>query len=216
MTGTVEGARRRAASHLGLDIQEYMSRIASGLKWCTDCKAWEPVSIFGVDRSRGDGLKVRCRAAALRRALIPPDRQKPRGPRGGRHTAETRQRMSDARRGKPGHRLGKRHSAETRARISATVRAKAVRGPAHPAYKDGKVSERRGERFSTEAKRWRVDVFQRDGYRCCRCGDDRGGNLVAHHIEGWASHPSLRYVLENGETLCQPCHVAHHREHGYG
>ncbi len=92
----------------------------------------------------------------------------------------------------------------------------ALRGEASPAYRDGKTAERRGERFSAEYKRWRYDVFTRDQFTCQKCGDAKGGNLVAHHIKGFSTFPDLRYVLANGVTWCRPCHDAHHQEHGYG
>ena len=47
----------------------------------------------------------------------------------------------------------------------------------------------------------------RDRWRCkmpaCKGGDRR---LNAHHIKLWASHPSLRFVVSNGITLCRTCH----------
>jgi 5-methylcytosine-specific restriction endonuclease McrA len=113
-------------------------------------------------------------------------------------------------------RLGKKHSLESRARISETTRKNTPRGAKCHSFKDGKLSERRGERFSTEYKRWRYSVFLRDGFTCQRCGDDRGGNLIAHHIMSFSQRADLRYVVSNGETLCSKCHKAHHNRHGYG
>lgn len=87
---------------------------------------------------------------------------------------------------------------------------------------------------------WRPAVFARDGYTCQECGDARGRNLNAHHIEPLAKimarkrrtlKPALKtpedrvafaYVLladpdittiENGVTLCAACHEAHHLVH---
>ncbi len=34
-----------------------------------------------------------------------------------------------------------------------------------------------------------------------------GGQLEAHHIEMWATHPELRYEPLNGILLCQRCHL---------
>lgn len=136
--------------------------------------------------------------------------------KGSKMTPEQRARISSAKKGRPNGRLGVRHTPETRALISQRVRERALRGEACHSYKDGRVAERRGQRFSQEYKRWRYDVFTRDGFTCQQCGDDRGGNLVAHHIEGFAENELKRFDVDNGVTWCRPCHNRHHKEHGYG
>lgn len=72
-----------------------------------------------------------------------------------------------------------------------------------PLWKGGiKVDNDR--RKSYEAVQWRSDVFQRDNWTCQTCG--ARGNLQAHHIKSWAKYPEFRYELDNGVTLCIPCH----------
>lgn len=56
-----------------------------------------------------------------------------------------------------------------------------------------------------EYKDWRSSVFKRDDYTCMDC-NIRGGDLEAHHIKTWGKSPELRFVLENGITLCKKCH----------
>lgn len=68
-------------------------------------------------------------------------------------------------------------------------------------------------RCSWAYKRWRIDVFRRDGFACQSCGQT-GGTLNAHHIKGFTSHPDLRFDLANGVTLCEPCHIARHQREG--
>ena len=34
----------------------------------------------------------------------------------------------------------------------------------------------------------------------------RGNYLEADHIKPWAYFPDLRFELDNGRTLCRPCH----------
>lgn len=62
---------------------------------------------------------------------------------------------------------------------------------------------------------WRNSVFNRDDYTCKKCGDSKGGNLVAHHILNYSKHKELRTTLENGITLCETCHKEFHDKNGY-
>ena len=130
--------------------------------------------------------------------------------KGSKMSAESRAKMSAAAKSRPSNRIGKKHSAETRAKISKITRERTPRGQNAPGYIDGKGIERRGLRASCELKRWRYDVFSRDGFTCCHCGDDRGGNLNAHHIRQFAKYPELRFDVENGVTLCVGCHSLAH------
>ncbi len=52
---------------------------------------------------------------------------------------------------------------------------------------------------------WRKAVFARDSYTCRECGA-KGGRLHAHHVKPYKAFPKLRHVLDNGLTLCVPCH----------
>lgn len=113
--------------------------------------------------------------------------------------------------GQPHNRTGQAHTVETRRKISEATRAAMPRGADLPSYRDGKLAERRGERFSTPYKRWRFAVMARDGFACRCCGDARGGNLHAHHLLGFAAWPELRIVVPNGLTLCDTCHRSLHR-----
>lgn len=57
-------------------------------------------------------------------------------------------------------------------------------------------------------KSWRLSVYKRDNY-CCQwpgCKKRKFG-LNAHHIRTWSDFPILRYIVDNGITLCK----AHHK-----
>ncbi len=75
-----------------------------------------------------------------------------------------------------------------------------------PSYKDGRCKERLLLRARLHFREWRRAVFLRDNYICQDCGDNKGGNLTAHHIKSFALFPMLRYDITNGITLCRKCH----------
>ena len=64
-------------------------------------------------------------------------------------------------------------------------------------------------------KKWRTDVYKRDGFKCQMPGCRVTINLNAHHIQKWASASMLRYDIDNGITLCRKCHkeVTGNEEH---
>jgi hypothetical protein len=59
---------------------------------------------------------------------------------------------------------------------------------------------------------WRKQVFERDGWTCQKCGN-KGVMLHPHHIKGYTEYPEARYVVDNGITLCVPCHHQTHWGH---
>lgn len=91
-------------------------------------------------------------------------------------------------------------------------------GPNHPNWKGGLselVSEREKFHASDAYKDWRKKVFNRDRYTCTKCNDNKGGNLVAHHIHNFSSYPDLRTDIDNGITFCVKCHRNFHHIFGY-
>ena len=58
---------------------------------------------------------------------------------------------------------------------------------------------------NSEYKTWRERVFRRDNYTCQECGI-RGVFLHPHHIKSYTYYPEYRYDVDNGITLCVPCH----------
>lgn len=55
-------------------------------------------------------------------------------------------------------------------------------------------------------KEWRAAVLKKDNYRCVVCGRGRPARLQADHIHSWCRYPELRFSVDNGQTLCIPCH----------
>lgn len=68
-------------------------------------------------------------------------------------------------------------------------------------------------RKSLEYKLWNDAVFARDGYTCQKYGT-KGGELHAHHILNFSSHPELRFAINNGITLSKKAHKEFHNKYG--
>lgn len=78
-------------------------------------------------------------------------------------------------------------------------------GEKNPNWKGGITVGNAKIRGSTEYKLWRKAVFERDDWTCVWCLV-RGGRLEADHIKPFAYFPELRFAIDNGRTLCVPCH----------
>ncbi|WP_340002075.1 hypothetical protein [Oceanobacillus sp. FSL K6-0127] len=90
------------------------------------------------------------------------------------------------------------------------------RGENHPSYNpDLTDEERQKNRKYIEYVHWRSKVYQRDKYTCQCCYDDTGGNLVAHHLDGYHWCVERRTDVENGVTMCERCHDIFHNRYGY-
>jgi hypothetical protein len=87
-------------------------------------------------------------------------------------------------------------------------------GESNPMWRGGDSDK---ERRNAEYKTWRIDVFERDGFKCQRCDylNGRGKkrrDLNAHHIVRWIDSIALRYEVTNGITMCVPCHRKEHTD----
>ena len=91
-----------------------------------------------------------------------------------------------------------------------------VYGADHPQWNPERTHEQRvAERKTNKDRLWRISVFVRDNYTCQVCGDDKGGNLVSHHLESYHKNEQGRYDIDNGLTLCKTCHFDYHHNHGW-
>jgi len=89
-------------------------------------------------------------------------------------------------------------------------------GKDNPNWNFNKTNEeRRSDRKYPKYNEWRIKVFERDNYTCQHCGDSKGGNLVAHHLNSYTNNVKQRTLLENGITLCETCHKDFHHQYGY-
>lgn len=87
-----------------------------------------------------------------------------------------------------------------------------MKGENHYNWRGGTAEKRTCDMVSREYKAWRKAVFDRDSYTCQMCGDNKGGNLNAHHIKAYKDYPKLRYEVSNGMTLCEQCHIKIHQQ----
>lgn len=53
---------------------------------------------------------------------------------------------------------------------------------------------------------WRKAVYARDKFKCQWPNCNKKSRLNAHHIKNWAEFPGLRFVVDNGITLCRDHH----------
>lgn len=102
--------------------------------------------------------------------------------------------------------LGRHYSEETKRKMSI-----AQKGDKSYSWKGGITPINELIRGSAEFENWRKAIFERDNYTCQLCGDSKGGNLEAHHIEKFANYPEKRFNINNGMTLCKNCHHLVHK-----
>lgn len=79
------------------------------------------------------------------------------------------------------------------------------KGESNGFWKGGITSKNAMIRTSRDYRLWREAVFERDNWTCVWCSQ-RGGKLNADHIKPFALFPELRLAIDNGRTLCVPCH----------
>jgi len=108
---------------------------------------------------------------------------------------------------------GKKHSEATLKKMSDAKKNKPApwkSGENCPWWKGGVSPINRKIRTSLVYKLWRTSVFERDGYACIWCGAKSGNGkavvLNADHIKRFSDYPELRFAIDNGRTLCEPCH----------
>lgn len=95
---------------------------------------------------------------------------------------------------------------EERAKEESKKRSDAHRARAKKPRESARVKHNADYRYAE----WRTAVFERDGFKCQEC--HKTGRVEAHHIKGWAKYPLLRYDIDNGTTLCAPCHKDRHKK----
>ncbi len=94
-----------------------------------------------------------------------------------------------------------KHSAMTKKKMRESQK----RGKDHWNWQGGITPRHESIRRSREYKLWRNAVYERDNWTCVWCGS-KGTRLEADHIKRFSEFPALRFAIDNGRTLCKPCH----------
>jgi len=128
----------------------------------------------------------------------------PSGMAGRTHTIETRLKMSKSMKGRIPWTKGKTKENNNVIRKMAEDRM----GEKHWNWKGG-ITARTRDLEKREWRIWRKQVFERDNYTCQKC-NTVGWELHPHHIQNYSQYPELRYVVDNGVTLCKDCHYDFH------
>jgi hypothetical protein len=144
----------------------------------------------------------------------------------GKHwSMEVRQKMSQAAKGRPSWKKGLKNimPEEEKRRLVASLKkfyqdnphkrleiSNRMKGSKNVLWKGGITPINTKIRMSLEYKLWREAVFKRDNWTCIWCGArSKVGEKVeiqADHIKPFAKYPELRFSIDNGRTLCRPCH----------
>jgi len=144
---------------------------------------------------------------------------------GRHHTEEAKIKISEAHKGRQFSEEHKRKLSEAskgqqHSEESIRKNREASMGSRNPNWQGGISSLNKTIRRSFEYRQWRSDVYTRDEYTCQECGDNSGGNLIAHHIKSlsiliyYYEITTLEEALKceelwninNGITLCERCH----------
>lgn len=113
---------------------------------------------------------------------------------------------------------GRKRTAEQKMKISDSLKGLRL-GDKNPSWKGGITKINRRIRKLYQYRQWISDIFTRDDYTCDEC-EKRGVSLHAHHIKPLSKilkENEIKTIEEaidckelwninNGQTLCIPCH----------
>jgi hypothetical protein len=132
---------------------------------------------------------------------------------GKKHSELSKKKISDSKKGKPSWNKGISASwaLGNKYRLGIPSWNKGLKGymsgTRNCNWRGGVTSIHEKIRKSSEYEEWRDSVVSRDSWRCVKCGavQSRKVKIVADHIKPFTLFPELRFIVENGRTLCKPC-----------
>ena len=141
-----------------------------------------------------------------------------------KRSEEYKNKLKEIRKGEGNPFYGKKHSDTTKEKMSVSAIEKFkrmttkekydyfsfIRGKlgieSHHYVEDRSQLKRHNRRNDSMYADWRLNVYRRDNYKCKINNKECNGRIEAHHILCWRDYPELRYIINNGITLCQTHH----------
>ena len=99
-------------------------------------------------------------------------------------------------------------------RMIGNKNGRKLKGKNHPNWKGGVTPANHLLRHSEEYNEWRKAVYKRDGWTCQEC-KVKQEHPIAHHLKSFHEYPDLRFIVENGMTVCRSCHLKIHNQMKY-
>ena len=122
--------------------------------------------------------------------------------------------------GEPSYRKGIKMTEEQKKKISLSKKGQTSWNKGLKGYKSGSdncnwkggiTEENDIIRKSKDHKDWSKEVYAKDNYECFHCGKHcQKGDIVAHHLLSFANYPDIRFIVDNGITMCRSCHLKLH------
>lgn len=69
--GSRNGILKVSAKRIGISFDEYTTNVNSGFKYCWKCQQWKLAEMFGIDKSRYDGLNSSCQKCRRPKTGLP-------------------------------------------------------------------------------------------------------------------------------------------------
>ena len=119
---------------------------------------------------------------------------------GRKHTDIAKRKYSESKKGEKNPRFGVEVSILTRKKMSNSAK-KGVES--HFWIKDRtQLKKSDDRREDTQNIYWRREIRKRDANKCTLASEECKGRIEVHHIFDWINYPKLRYIINNGITLC--------------